>query len=147
MFFWHVVKTYQHTANQCIWKHSAILCRGDVTKATTGFFQHEREANVNYYQWCSQGGGGGRGATAPLTNLLPHLMPPKWNFTLYKGLWRPPFIAPFSPPWENFSPPLSPPHFKKPGYATDYNALISIRTTITVKSPRRIFSALSMTSV
>ena len=38
--------------------------------------------------------------------------PPKWNDTLYKGLWRATILSPSQPPQ-----PLPPPHFEKSGFA------------------------------
>ena len=58
---------------------------------------------------------------------------PQWNFTLYRGLWRPPIFVLFSPPWENVSP-FSPPHFQKSGYATAHVKSSSYRYTLTPTS-------------
>ena len=62
--------------------------------------------------------GGAGGATAPSgRNSAPPLAPPKWNYTLYRGLWRAAILSPGQPPLLTPQPPLPPPHFEKSGYA------------------------------
>ena len=51
---------------------------------------------------------GGQGATAPLAETLPPLLPPKWNYTLYRGLWRAAILNPSQPPCSPLSPPCRP---------------------------------------
>ena len=77
-------------------QHQNILC----------FLAYSDQQN-NQIQWRSQGGGGG-GNSAPL--------PPKCNYTLYRGLWRATIL---SPPSLTPEPPLLPPHFEKSGSAQD----------------------------
>ena len=65
-------------------------------------------------QWRSQRGQGG---DRPLAETLPPLAP-KWNYTLYRGLWRAAILSPSQPPCSPLSP-LAAPHFEKSGYAPD----------------------------
>ena len=73
------------------------------------------------FQCCSPGGRGGRGRLPTLAETLPPLLPPKWNYTLYRGLWRAAILSPSQPspppPPAHSWAPLPPPHFEKSGYA------------------------------
>ena len=56
---------------------------------------------------------------------------PKWNYTLYRGLWRAAILSPSQPPAPAPpQPPLPPPHFEKSGYAPARQSTNS-RTTST----------------
>ena len=57
---------------------------------------------------------GGQGGDRPLWQKL---CPPKWNYTLYRGLWRAAILSPGQPPLLTPQPPFPPPHFEKSGYA------------------------------
>ena len=65
----------------------------------------------------SWGGGGGRGGDRPLWQKLCPPLAPKWNYTLYRGLWRAAILSPGQPPLLTPQHPLRPPHFEKSGYA------------------------------
>ena len=70
-------------------------------------------------QWRSQRGAGGGGDRPLWQKLCPPSCPPKWNYILYRGLWRAPILSPSQPPPPPLTPqpPLPPPHFEKSGYA------------------------------
>ena len=47
----------------------------------------------NYFRGRTQRGGGSRGSS-PCQKPCPPLSPSKWNYTLYRGLWRAAFLSP-----------------------------------------------------
>ena len=60
------------------------------------------------FQWRSQEGG-----HSPLAETLTPLLPPKWNYTLYRGLWRAAILSPSQLPPAHPSAPLAAPSFWK----------------------------------
>ena len=57
--------------------------------------------------------GGAGGQLPPLAETLPPLLPPKWNYTLYRGLWRAAILSPSQPPpCSPLSPPCRPSFWK-----------------------------------
>ena len=61
---------------------------------------------LTFAQWCGQGG------NCPLAETLPPSCPPKWNYTLYRGLWRAAILSPSLPPRSLVSPLAAPSFWK-----------------------------------
>ena len=88
----------------------------------------------------SSGVAEGQGATAPGRNSAP-LLPPKWNYILYRGLWRAAILSPSQPPLLIPQPPLPPLHFEKSGYAPASIEFHIIGATL-VPQPLRLYNIL-----
>ena len=85
-----------------------IKRRKRIKKRKTMYIESPYKPNSNspaeWSQWRSQGQGGN---FPPGRNSAP-LLPPKWNYTLYRGLWRAAILSLSQPPCSLMSPPCRP---------------------------------------